>query len=88
MGNINDYLSRNNRTIPYPRNNAGWDEFTAFAAQFYNNTDIAPKAQQIFKDHIKAVVTRKNTVNGRVYSEDPTVMCKLTTEDFWKEGFG
>ena len=64
------------RTIPYPGDDGGWDEFTAYAAQFYNSSEIAPKAQEIFKDHIKTVITRKNTVNGRVYGEDPTIMCK------------
>ncbi|KAI9246688.1 glycoside hydrolase superfamily [Phascolomyces articulosus] len=63
-----------NQTIPYPEGDFGWDEFTQYSARFYNDTEVAPKAQQMFKDHIKTVITRKNTVNGKVYGEDPTIM--------------
>ena len=32
------------------------------------------KAEALFKAHIDKVLNRKNTVNGRVYKEDATVM--------------
>ena len=37
---------------------------------FFNDTD----ARKIYKDYVKAIVTRVNSVNGRKYSEDPTLM--------------
>lgn len=53
-----------------------YDEFTQFVAQFYNNSEIAPKANKMFKDHIRTVQNRRNTVNGKIYKEDPVIMCK------------
>ena len=37
---------------------------------FYTN----PKAMQLFENYINHVLSRKNTVNGLAYSEDPTIM--------------
>ena len=45
-------------------------EFTEFANRMYSDE----KAEAYFKDHIKAVISRKNTVNGRLYTEDATIM--------------
>ncbi|KAI8138476.1 glycoside hydrolase superfamily [Fennellomyces sp. T-0311] len=75
-GGFSQYVAwlTGNQTIPYPQGDFGWDEFTLFSARFYNDSSIVDEAQQIFKDHIKTIITRKNTVNGRIYSEDPTVM--------------
>ncbi|CDH53051.1 glycoside hydrolase family 5 protein [Lichtheimia corymbifera JMRC:FSU:9682] len=64
----------NNQTIPYPEGDENWNEFTVYAARFYNDSSIADKAQDLFKDHIKAVQTRVNTVNGKKYNEDPVIM--------------
>jgi mannan endo-1,4-beta-mannosidase len=47
-----------------------YDEFTNFANQMYTNA----QAEQWYKDHIKTVITRRNTVNGRMYNEDATIM--------------
>lgn len=47
-----------------------YNEFTEFANQIYTNQ----QAEQWYKDHIKTVITRKNTVNGRKYNEDATIM--------------
>lgn len=47
-----------------------YDEFTTFANQIYTNA----QAEQWYKDHIKTVITRRNTVNGRKYNEDATIM--------------
>jgi mannan endo-1,4-beta-mannosidase len=47
-----------------------YNEFTDFANLIYNDT----KAEQWFKDHIKAVMGRRNTVNNRTYTEDATTM--------------
>ncbi len=47
-----------------------WDTFIANSARFYG----MPKAQSYFRQIIEAVITRRNTVNGRRYNEDPTIM--------------
>ncbi|KAI7856338.1 glycoside hydrolase superfamily [Circinella umbellata] len=75
-GGFSQYVAwvTGNQTIPYPNIADDWDTFTTYAAQFYNDSEIAPQAQEIFKNHIKTVITRKNTVNGRVYGEDPAIM--------------
>lgn len=51
---------------------AGYAEWAGLGDvdDFYNST----KARQMFKDHIKAMVTRRNSINGRLYSEDPTIL--------------
>ncbi|KAF2115936.1 glycoside hydrolase superfamily [Lophiotrema nucula] len=65
-------------------NAAPYGEFTSFANRIYNNT----QAEQWYKDHIKTVTTRKNTVNGRLYNEDPTVMTwQLANEPQASDGF-
>jgi mannan endo-1,4-beta-mannosidase len=48
----------------------GWPAFMDFSASFYNNAD----AVELNRKHIRSVVTRRNTVNGRLYNEDPTIM--------------
>lgn len=37
---------------------------------FFNDTD----ARRIYKEYVKSIITRENTVNGRTYSQDPTIM--------------
>ncbi len=37
---------------------------------FFNDTD----SRKLYKNYIKAIVTRENSINGRKYSEDPTLM--------------
>jgi mannan endo-1,4-beta-mannosidase len=49
---------------------APYDQFTTFANSMYNNS----QAETWYKDHIKTVLSRRNTVNGRCYTEDPTIM--------------
>jgi mannan endo-1,4-beta-mannosidase len=41
-----------------------------YAARFYG----LPLAQQLFQEHITHVLNRQNTINGRFYHEDPTIM--------------
>ena len=38
-------------------------------ADFFSN----PAVKQIFKDHMRAIVNRKNTINGLQYKNDPTI---------------
>ncbi|KAF3010644.1 hypothetical protein E8E13_004484 [Curvularia kusanoi] len=51
-------------------NAAPYGDFTSFANLMYNNT----QAEAWYKDHIKTVMTRRNSVTGRLYVEDPTIM--------------
>jgi len=48
----------------------GWGAFMNFSASFYRNE----KANALFRDYVKTILTRRNTCNGRIYSEDPTIM--------------
>lgn len=47
-----------------------WNAFMQNSAKFYRMED----AQQLYRDVIRQVITRTNTVNGKKYNEDPTVM--------------
>ncbi|GAB4521474.1 MAG: mannanase [Amphiplicatus sp.] len=47
-----------------------WPAFPNFTAQFYES---AP-ANALYRDYIRAVITRTNTVTGRRYIDDPTIM--------------
>ncbi|KAJ4341246.1 hypothetical protein N0V87_001987 [Didymella glomerata] len=49
---------------------APYSDFTRFANLIYNNT----QAETWYRDHIKTVMTRTNSVTGRLYSSDPTIM--------------
>ncbi|MCX7876818.1 MAG: mannanase [Melioribacteraceae bacterium] len=48
----------------------GWKAFMNYSASFYKNE----KGNEIFKNYIKMLLTRKNTFNGKHYFEDPTIM--------------
>ncbi|KAL4452406.1 hypothetical protein ABPG75_008068 [Micractinium tetrahymenae] len=51
----------------------GYDSFPScqfIFAQFYTNE----RARQYFKQYAQLLITRRNTVNGRLYSEDPTIL--------------
>lgn len=47
----------------------GADHMT-YAARFYG----LPRAQELFREHVTHVLSRHNTVNGRLYHDDPTIM--------------
>ncbi len=47
-----------------------WNRFMDNSAAFYRE----PKAQESFRHAIAKLVGRKNTVNGRRYDDDPTIM--------------
>lgn len=51
-------------------NAASYGNFTKFANLIYNNT----QAETWYRDHIRTVMARRNSVNGRLYTEDPTIM--------------
>ena len=52
----------------------GVDLYTAWAGatnhvDFFTN----PAVKQLYKDNVKALTSRINTINGRKYGEDPTI---------------
>jgi mannan endo-1,4-beta-mannosidase len=61
-------------TIPdpdLPKMAAGdWGAFMRFSARLY----ITPAANELYRAHILHLTSRRNTINGRVYCDDPTIM--------------
>jgi mannan endo-1,4-beta-mannosidase len=47
-----------------------WPEFADISSEFYGHA----AAVRMFDDYVRAVVGRRNTVTGRLYREDPTIM--------------
>lgn len=47
-----------------------WPAYPLFTMQFYANA----RANSLFRDYVKAVVTRTNTITGRPYEDDPAIM--------------
>jgi mannan endo-1,4-beta-mannosidase len=61
-------------TIPDPDKpvmaRGNWSSFIKFSARFY----VTPAANQLYLDYIARLIQRRNTVNGRVYRDDPVIM--------------
>lgn len=53
--------------IPYP---GSYDEFELFSAQFYQ----LPQAKEYFDNHIRFILSRKNTYSNIFYTDDPTIV--------------
>ncbi|POW11277.1 hypothetical protein PSTT_05448 [Puccinia striiformis] len=68
-----DY-SKGNEYGNYDVKTGNWNGFIGYAGRFYNDTSITHITQGWFKDHIKTVINRVNTVNGLTYKDDPTIM--------------
>ena len=47
-----------------------WPEFADFSAQFYTS----PKAIALYEEYVAAIVGRTNTITGKPYRDDPTIM--------------
>lgn len=47
-----------------------WPEFALFSAQFYSNR----AAQALYRDYVSTLLRRRNSVNGRLYRDDPVIM--------------
>jgi len=47
-----------------------WPEFALFSAQFYSNE----AAQALFNQYLSTLLQRRNSVNGVLYRDDPTIM--------------
>lgn len=53
-----------------PAKTGDWTGFMRFSAKFYTNE----VANEQFRKYIETLVTRTNTVTGKSYTEDPTIM--------------
>lgn len=70
-GGMSQYMSWLTGEPPLDPDITGdWNSFMQNSAKFYRSE----KAQGWYQAVIRAIVTRTNTINGRRYSEDPTVM--------------
>lgn len=72
-GGMPQYVSWAEGTqIPYPdiENGGSWDDFIGYSLSFFTNS----KAQRYFRQYIKTLLERTNSINGRVFKEDPTIM--------------
>jgi mannan endo-1,4-beta-mannosidase len=47
-----------------------WPQFADYSARFYGDA----KAQALFRHYVKTLVGRTNTVTGKPYRDDPTIM--------------
>ncbi|HXC98339.1 MAG TPA: mannanase [Verrucomicrobiae bacterium] len=47
-----------------------WHAFMKFSARFYST----PAAVELYREYVTKMVRRKNTVNGVIYRDDPTIM--------------
>ena len=70
-GGMSQYVAWfNGKPVLDPDVTGDWNSFMDDSAAFYRE----PKAQEAFRFAVKQLVTRKNTVNGRAYTDDPTIM--------------
>jgi mannan endo-1,4-beta-mannosidase len=58
------------KTVIDPDVSGDWNSYMETSASFYRD----PKAQAQFQFALKQLLTRKNSVNARVYTDDPTIM--------------
>ena len=58
------------QTVDPEDTSQGWSAFMDFSATFYSNE----RAMHLFREYVRTIVTRTNTVNGRPYAADPTIM--------------
>jgi len=69
-GGMTQYIAWADGTPTYDSEVKGWKQYMNTSATFYTNQ----KANAMLRDFIKLVVQRKNTVNGKNYTEDPAIM--------------
>lgn len=69
-GGMSQYISWADSVRTFDPEVDGWDKFMNFSATFYKNE----KANALFRSYVKSIVHRKNSVNGKKYFQDPTIM--------------
>jgi len=70
-GGFTQYMSWiDGKPVQDPNVTNDWDGFMAKSASFYQSE----KAQQEYRATIKKIITRTNTLNGKAYVDDATIM--------------
>jgi mannan endo-1,4-beta-mannosidase len=70
-GGMSQYVAWfNGKPVVDPDVTGDWNAFMDNSAAFYRE----PKAQEAWRGTIKLLIGRKNSVNGRRYDNDPTIM--------------
>ena len=72
-GGMAQYVSWVDKTsIPYPpiEGEGDWQKYQEYTASFYSNNE----ARKHYNNHIRFIVLRKNSYNGKLYRDDPTIM--------------
>jgi len=70
-GGMSQYMAWiNGKPVMDPDVTGDWNAFMDNSASFYRE----PKAQQAFHQSIGKLIGRRNSVNGRAYMDDPTIM--------------
>ncbi|GIX21843.1 MAG: hypothetical protein KatS3mg121_0626 [Gammaproteobacteria bacterium] len=70
-GGMNQYVSWvTGRPVVDPDVSGDWPRFIATSAEFYR----LPEAQDLYRRYLRHIIERRNTVNGRLYRDDPTIM--------------
>jgi mannan endo-1,4-beta-mannosidase len=70
-GGMSQYVAwYSGKPVVDPDVSGDWNAFMDNSAAFYRE----PRAQEAFRAAIKQLVGRKNSVNGRAYNQDPTIM--------------
>jgi len=71
-GGFAQYVSwSTKKSIPYPETNGHtWGEFMTFSGTFHQCTE----GQEMFRKHIKYMLSRTNKITGIPYSQDPAIM--------------
>ena len=59
-------------SIPYPppHGKGTWDSYQQYTAAFYTDTP----AMRQYEQAVRSLIARKNSISGRLYTEDPTIM--------------
>jgi len=70
-GGMTSYINwTTGKPVIDPDVSGDWNGYMDQSASFYRDA----KAQQTFREAVRRLVTRKNSVNGRAYNADPTIM--------------
>ena len=70
-GGMSQYMAWfNGKPVLDPDVTGDWNGFMDTSAAFYRE----PKANEAFRYAVRKLVTRRNSVNGRMYGDDPTIM--------------
>ncbi len=57
-------------TVDPDRDPGGWKRYMDFCGEFYSDRT----ANRFYRDYVRYLIERRNTVNGRNYRDDPTIM--------------